>query len=289
MKNISETLKREYERVIREYAPSDRSDNGCLSEIQIIRNYFVLTDYFIKQKENVFFGIKSFNLLSSAVNRQFVEYGGVKKWSTVYQKMAVLLYGLDKNHAFEDCNKRTALLSLLLHLEENKLTVTCHKTKLEELCVRIAANELSKYKDYSYFEKFDEPEVEFIAHFLRNNTRRINKRFYSITYQQFDTRLREFGYHFENPKGNYIDVVRDEYTIRLLGIIKKRVGPKKVIQVGFPGWKKQVNEKAAKCILKECRLTNDDGVDSDVFFKGEEPLYSLIEEYKGPLKRLKDK
>ena len=275
--------------MVREYRPSEICEKGCLSELQVLQNYFVLTDYFMKQKEKVFFGIKSFDLLSSAVNRQFVEFGGVKKWNSIYQKMAVLLYGLDKNHAFEDCNKRTALLSLLLQLDVNKLTVSCHKTKLEELCVRIAANELYKYKGFSMFMKYDEPEIEFIAHFLRTHTRQVNKRFYLITYQQFDTRLREFGFHFENPKGNYIDVVRDAYTKKVFGLIPKKSDAKKIIQVGFPGWKKQVNEKAAKCILKECHLTNNEGIDSDVFFKGEEPLYSLIEEYKNPLKRLKDK
>ena len=74
-----------------------------------------------------------------------------------------------------------------------------------------------------------------------------------------------------------------------MGLIKIRKKEAKVIQVGFPGWKKEVNEKAAKCILSACNITAEKGFDSDVFFNGEKPLYELIKEYREPLKRLKDR
>ena len=90
----------------------------------------------------------------------------------------LLLYGIDKNHALEDCNKRTALLSLLYELDRKGLTLRCHKRTIEELCVRIAANQLHMYPGYKKFARADEPEIEFIAHFLRINTRKLDKRFY---------------------------------------------------------------------------------------------------------------
>jgi hypothetical protein len=75
---------------------------------------------------------------------------------------------------------------------------------------------------------------------------------------------------------------------KFLGLIQKRY-QKRYIQVGFPGWKRQINARAVKEILKATGLTAENGVDSRVFFKGAEPLVALIDQYKGPLIRLKDK
>lgn len=96
----------------------------------------------------------------------------------------------------------------------------------------------------------------------------------------------------ENPSGNFIDVVKVE---------EKRVGGflgiggrielvrTKILQIGFPSWKSQVNPKAQKEVLKAAKLTSEYGIDSQVFFNGTEPMYSLIAEYSGPLTRLKNK
>lgn len=79
MDKILPSLKQEYARIIRDHNPSDRKEDGCLSEIDVLQAYFLLSDYFLRQKEEILFGMKSFDLFSSAVNRQFVEFGGEKK------------------------------------------------------------------------------------------------------------------------------------------------------------------------------------------------------------------
>lgn|GEM_PF-5293155 len=61
------------------------------------------------------------------------------------------------------------------------------------------------------------------------------------------------------------------------------------IQVGFPGWKKQIGLKAAKEILKKCDLTIENGYDIQSFLHGNESMYRLIQDYEVPLRRLKDK
>lgn len=289
MNKLDRRIKDEFNRLCKVHSPSQNSSDGCLSEYDVLTAYVILSDYFLKRGEEILFGIKSFNLLSSAVNRQNIQYVGIEKWTTPYQKIAVLLYGLDKNHAFEDCNKRTALLSMLWQLYRNRLTPKCSKEVLETLCVRIAANELTKYPDYKQYESADEPEIEFLAHFIRNRTRKINKRFYIITYREFNRKLNEFGFRLDNPKGNYIDVIRSETIVKKFGFIPVRKGETKIMQVGFPGWKKQINEKAAKSILSACGLTERGGFDSDVFFHNETPLFELIKEYREPLIRLKDR
>ena len=55
------------------------------------------------------------------------------------------------------------------------------------------------------------------------------------------------------------------------------------------GWKRQINLKAVKSVLKETGLTTDNGIDLKTFYEGTEPEYKLIEEYFEILKRLKDR
>lgn len=288
MDNLRSDLKAEYNRLVSLHNPKCDTPEVGISELNILQAHFLIADFFLSEGENVFFGVKNYNLLASAVNRQFVEFAGIKKWENNYQRMATLFFGLTKNHAFEDGNKRTALLALLLHMNTYKLEPKCHKKNLELLCVRVAANELSKYPRFLRFTKEDDPEVNFIADFLKRNTRSRNKRFYSITFAEFDHNLRRFGFKLDNPSGGYINVYK-EVKVRRLFFYKEKFEYQRIHQIGFPGWKRQVNLKALKEVLKSTGLTAENGYDSDVFYNDAEPTYKLIEEYRGPLIRLKDK
>ena len=62
-------------------------------------------------------GIRSYDLLNSAICRQTVSYGGVKKYKDPIEICSTLFFGLVKDHAFNDGNKRTALLTLLNQLQ----------------------------------------------------------------------------------------------------------------------------------------------------------------------------
>lgn len=156
MKNLSPDFKLDFERVLKKYNPRDYSESDGLSELDVVKAYYILSDYFHKEGEQMCFGIKNFNLLASAVARQEVAFDGYRKWTDEFDLMAILVYGLVKNHAFEDGNKRTALLSLLLFLDKKGYKMVRPKTELETLIVRIAANELSEYGSYQ-FSKGDKP------------------------------------------------------------------------------------------------------------------------------------
>ena len=52
---------------------------------------------------------------------------------------------------------------------------------------------------------------------------------------------------------------------------------------------KEVNVKALKSILRATGLTPEKGFDSQVLFKDADPFEVLIDRYRGPLRRLKDK
>lgn len=201
MEHLLPALKQDYNYLVEKYQPKEYVPSGMITEMDVIRAHFLIADYFISEGEEVHYGIKNYNLLASAVDRQFVGFCGKDKWTDHYHKMATLYFGLNKDHAFEDGNKRVALLALLLYLDRVNLTIVCPKKEFEELSVRVAANQLHLYKQFDKFSKEDDAEVRFIAWMIRRNTRQKDKRVYSITFAELDQRLRKYGYWLEYDKG----------------------------------------------------------------------------------------
>lgn len=213
---LRKDIQEDFDRVVKLYNPRMETLNGGLSEYDVLKAHYIVSDYFISEGDQVVYGVKSFDLLSSAVSRQETEFGGIQKWSDEYHKMATLLFGITKNHAFEDGNKRTALLSLLLFIDKNNLQVKCKQTALELLIVRIAANSLDEYASYKYYLMKDDPEINFIADKIKAYTRRTNKRIYTITYAEFNRRLKQYGVWLDNPSKNCINVYRNKIIVRFI-------------------------------------------------------------------------
>ena len=202
-------IQNDFDRVVQLYTPRQETLSGGLSEYEVLKAHYIVSDYFISEGDMVLYGVKSFDLLSSAVSRQEVEFGGVQKWQDEYHKMATLLYGITKNHAFEDGNKRTALLSLLLFINKSNLQVAYKQSVIENLIVRIAANTLDEYANYKYYKEKDDPEVNFIADKIKKYTRKTNRRIYTITYAEFDRRLKQDA---ENTDAIVVEQSEDNKT-----------------------------------------------------------------------------
>ena len=66
-------------------------------------------------------GIRDRNLLDSAAFRPKTSLGDTAKYPTVEMAAAALLHSLVLNHAFYNGNKRTALVAVLVFLDENGL------------------------------------------------------------------------------------------------------------------------------------------------------------------------
>lgn len=285
--NLNDGIKDEYNFELKQYAPKSNIVGGFLSEKDIFDAHFVLADFFVDSGELARYGVLNFGLLSSAVSRQCVSFLGVEKWKNEYEKIATLVFGLVKNHAFNDGNKRTALLCMLMALHRKKRRLICKKRDVELLLVRIAANQMSDYKDFKKFMKHGEDAVVmYIANFLKKNSQVINNTFRTLTYEEFNKKLKVYGIRMANPQNCFIDVLQKEEKKYFLGLIRKGK-EKRILNIGFPGWKRQINPKAVKNILKTCGLF-DKGLDLKSFYEGSEPEYKLIEEYFEVLKRLKD-
>lgn len=288
MESLRPDIRADLDYSLKTFQPSREKTGIELSEYDVMLAHYFLSDYFLDEGESVRFGILNFNMLSSAVNRQKVSFDGQEKWTTPFQKVATLVFGLTKNHAFNDGNKRTALLSMLLALKNANRQACCPKKDFETLLIRIAANELPLYKEFRKYCKNADAEVLFIADFIRRRTRKITKEYHSITFAEFNTKLKAFNVWLNNPQGNTINVYQKKSRKMFLNLHSKSQD-ERILQIGFKGWKCQINPKAVRSVLESAGLTAENGVDSRVFYYGDTPEYKLIEEYYPVLKRLKDK
>lgn len=279
----------EYQRWLREFGNEDSYDtDDTVGILDVLRAHFLIADYFYEQQSGLGgIGPREPNLLHSAVYRQFVAFGTRKKWTDQYQRAATLVFGLVTDHPFHDANKRTGLLVLLYSLHKMNRFPTVKQSELEDLMVEIAERSLDKYGRMKQLAKrSDDADVLFIADYLKRYSRARDSRSYTITYQELDRKLRDFGFCLCNPHKNFIDVSRIEKRRTLLGLGKEQERLVWLAQIGFPGWKNQVGQGAIATVRKKTRLTPEYGVDSNSFFRGVDPLHALIESYQGPLHRL---
>ena len=83
-------------------------------------------------------GIRDEGLLDSALAAPFGEYGGVPAYPTVEHKAARLGYGLTKNHAFLDGNKRIGAHAMLVFLSLNHVELQYAQDELARLFLKVA-------------------------------------------------------------------------------------------------------------------------------------------------------
>lgn len=283
MNNLPEYLLSEYNMWAKELNEFDTEIfKENVSTQEVLQAYYILVDYFHSQGEELNYGIKDFNLISSAVSRQFTSWNGKQKWTDKYTVAATLFYGLNKNHAFSDGNKRTSMLVLLYYLIKNNFIFCGDVQKsFERLAVKTADNKLSDYPYYSNYRNKPDAEIFTIAHVIKKNIRKADKAYVAMTYQEFLQKIKKYNFDY-SISGGYVTIYRYKQ-----GLFRKK--SKSIIQVGCPGLKKQINHKAAKEVLKACELSYEHGYDFKSFLDGNQSMYRLINDFEGPLRRLKDR
>ncbi|WP_297919208.1 Fic family protein [Metallibacterium sp.] len=223
-------------------------------------------------------------LLHSAVSRQHVGLGSELKYPDPLSNAATLCYGVCCNHAFHNGNKRTALVALLCHLDQSGLMLkeAVTQDELYSFILKIAAHKFAPKKHQS---DSSDIEVREITRWLHRNTRQIRKEERVITFRELRQILREYDVELENPKGNYIDVVKYEMKRRRIFAKKERIGTR-VAHIPYPREGQEVGRKVLRSIREQCSLTEKDGVDSEMFYKAEIPVDKFITRYKRTLRRL---
>lgn len=290
MNFISKKLNAEYQRWVDKLNKIQHHIPDCKITVEdILYAHFQIVDFFIDQHSDSYpvggIGPRDINLLISATSRQNISYYGTNKWKDDFEKCATLLYGIIKDHPFHDCNKRTGLLTTMYYLYLiNRVPKKTQKT-FEKLMLDIAANNLYTYKQSQNLRKENDKEIYLISDFLKRNTRKIDKRFYYITYHQLNKILQKYNYELKNPRKGFIDLVKKIESKKIF-TSRSKIKEQTIFNVVFPGWSREVKKGVLNKIRKHCSLSNNDLYDSQTFYKGKVPISKLIEDYEGPLKRL---
>lgn len=267
-------------------------------------------------------GVRSEELLSSAVDRQYVGTGDSLKYFDEYTSAATLAYGICMNHCFHNGNKRTAVVSMLSHLDKNGLRLKdVQENDLYELFVKFAGHQIHKVpsvyryavSDTAILQKYrktlDLPnkvkqtldtseqlssrpdlEVYCLAVWLRRHTRIVKNFDREITLRELRRILGRYGITVE--RGNDVS-----HHIYKKATVRKREGwlswrsievseAQRVYTLAIGGENRPISINQIKDIRKACGLDPDNGVDAASFY-GEEPAIDyFLAHYSRLLRRL---
>lgn len=234
-------------------------------------------------------GVKSQSLLESAVGRQHTSLGTVEKYRGPFGKAATLTYGLVCDHPFHNGNKRTALVSMLVHLDRNRLRLDgTREAELFKLMLAIAQHDLPLLPRASSAARGRmDREIEVIERWLRDRSVELERGERLITFRQLRPILSYFGFHLENPDRNFIDIVRVRQSKDLLG--RPRVSRQRVGSIAYSGERAILTPSAIKHVRKVCGLREEDGTPSDVFYDMGDPIDVFINQHRRILQRLANK
>ena len=151
------------------------------------------------------------------------------------------------NHPFHDANKRTAYLSTIFYLHRSGYVIEVSEKELEDMTVLVANRGLKKYPRFRLLQKkSSDPEVEYLSHYLKKNTRKIDREQYIVTYRELQKILKRYDVWMENPHNNQIDIMHwEEVIVPRKGIFGKERKTKEIRRacvLGFPGWNKQAGK-----------------------------------------------
>lgn len=208
--------------------------------------------------------------LSSAVYRQTTSIGGTFKYNTVEDVGATLFYGVAMSHAFENGNKRTALVSLLVYLDRNKtLLVTAGEDELYELARSVASHEIPIKNGQS---RSVDAEVEAVSEWIRNHTRNRILGDSSIAFCDLRKILEDLGCTFDKHDKNFIKIKNGTHMVK----------------TGYPRANFEVQVGELKRIRKGLHLDEIHGVDSAGFYNFEDKVEGFVNTYRNLMKRLAD-
>lgn len=208
--------------------------------------------------------------LSSAVYRQYTSAGGVYKYKTVGPVAANLFYGIAMGHAFENGNKRTALLAMLAFFERNRYyLINTSEDDLYELARSVAAHEIALPAGA---QRNADAEAEAIARWLAP---RLRPKWFGDTAMEFKalrTHLEQLDCTFDKPDANFIKIHRGQWMVK----------------TGYPRAAFEVAVNEVKRIRRALNLNEAQGIDSAVFYDLEDAVDRFVNEYRDLMRRLAD-
>lgn len=154
-----------------------------ITDILVI-HYVVIDEYFSEYKEESTEqrGVRDVSLFLSALNEPKQTFNGEELYPDILTKAAVYLRSFALNHAFFNGNKRTALMIMLLFLEENGYQLVANPEKLLKLARHVVINKPNiknireKYlKKYFKLVMRRKPHRHYLREYIEPITKWINQ------------------------------------------------------------------------------------------------------------------
>jgi death-on-curing family protein len=226
-------------------------------------------------------GVKSANLLSSALTRPQTGLGEESKYPTVEMAAGALLHSLVLNHPFHNGNKRTGVVAMLVFLDANGMLARCDESALFRLVLRVAQHGLVPL----HCDELADREVLEIAHWVRRNSRPIEKGERPIPWLKLRRILRSFGCESETSPnvGNRINLRR---TVQRKGLLGRSRSATLSIQVADGAEGRTVERNTLNAIRRALELDEENGVDSRAFYEADTIPDDFIQQYRTLLRRL---
>jgi death on curing protein len=190
-------------------------------------------------------GVKSFELLDSAVARPFMTVAGKDAYPEVLDKAAALFHGIISNHTFHNGNKRVALLVTMCFLDKGGYWLDkCTDLELFDFTRKTAAHEIAK-------ERKD--EFKAIKAFLKKNSRKRKFEDQPISYHSLYQHLTNAGFSIVDDGDLY-------------SIMKNGKRYTKILKKGASG-KEHYDAPYIKSLRRKLLLTPTHGWDSQRFYQ----------------------
>ncbi|MEW2051671.1 Fic family protein [Streptomyces sp. NPDC005476] len=213
------------------------------------------------------------NKLASAVERQntgMSDTNGVfrQKYERPHEKVATLFYGIAKNHAFENGNKRTALVCSLVSLERSGYDL-CNTTEEElyDMATSVVAGTFPIGKNEV---RDPDAEVRALASWFRSRIHRQEFGDHSMSFRDLKKVLTAHGCEFDAPDKNFIKIRRGNLAVK----------------TGYPKSNFDIAVSEIKRIRKQLNL-HELGSSRD-FYDFDNAVDNFVDEYRYLLQRLAD-
>lgn len=105
---------------------------------KLTKEHIILLHHELLEQTGGVAGVRDIGLLESALNVPFQSFDGVDSFPSIQQKAARLGFGLIKNHAFVDGNKRIGIHAMLVFLALNGIEVEYTQDELTAIALSVA-------------------------------------------------------------------------------------------------------------------------------------------------------
>lgn len=226
-------------------------------------------------------GVRSEHLLASAAMRPETAMGDTRKYPTVEMAAGALLHSIVHDHPFNNGNKRTAVVAMLVFLDENGMMLTCEEDGLFKLVLQVAQHSLVNGPRGELADR----ETLAIAKWITENVRWIEKGDRAITWRKLEQILTKYQCSVTRAGSNMTIKRAVARQVKFLPWLSN--ARSLTTQTHFSGNGREVPKGALSKLRKDLELDEDHGVDSQAFYNDAKISPSdFISRYRKTLTRL---